>query len=199
MKINSIVFLLALFVCSSVASATSIRTGSSYGQIQSQTTLSGIGNEYLVPLTPISDTDIDLLLQISSGSSDLNHALTVTLSGSLGGPFESGTSSFGLIDCGSNGTAGGNLGKVCTPVSANLACATALASATPSTNGANTIITLPGACITSGATFYFDESGTGSFAVSVSPAVVTPEPSSFLLFLPGIGPIVFLVRRRLHV
>ncbi len=174
------------------ARATSIRTGSSYGQIASTslTDASGIGTEYLVPLTPIDPNDIDLLLQISSTSSFLNNPIQITIN-LAGTPFVANTAAFGILNCGSDGTAGTNLGTVCTPAS-NPACDLS------GVTGNGGTITLPGACIVANETFYFDEASTGVFA-AVSPVTATaaPEPSSLALTLVSLIPIALLSRRRL--
>jgi hypothetical protein len=188
--IATLLFGTTLIFASSVR-ATSVRTGSSYGQISSSET-SDIGTQSLVPLTPISTSYIDLLLQIGSGSPYLGDPIKVTAP--LVSSFISGTDPFGILGCGSDGTAGSTLGTVCTPM-ANPTCD--LSGVTYSGGS----LTLPGSCIVVGETFYFDEStsGVGTFA-TLSPVTSTPTPEPSGLALLGIGliPLAFLSNRRLQ-
>jgi hypothetical protein len=172
------------------ARADRIRATSSYGQIGDSQT-SAIGTQSLVPLTPISDQDGDLLLQISPTSPDLGDPLevTVTLSPT---EFIAGTGTFGILEC----PGGTNLGSVCTPAS-NPACDL---SAVSYVGGS---LTLPAACDVANETFYFDEPMstqgpfTGAFA-QVTPVTSStmPEPSSLGLLGIGLISMMFLSRRR---
>jgi hypothetical protein len=143
----------------------------------------------LVPLTPINPDDIDLLLQISPTSPDLGDPLEVMLDLSTQS-FVTNTDNFGILNCGSTGTAGSNLGTICTPIT-NPTCNLAGVSDNAGT------ITLPGSCIIAGETFYFDEASAGVFA-DVSPLTATPEPSSLALLGMGLISVAFFSRRRLQ-
>jgi hypothetical protein len=188
----------AVLIFVAPARGTSIRTGSSYGQIAatSSTAAAGIGTEYLVPLTPISPDDFDLLLQISPTSSFLNNPIQITI-GLTSPPFftsSTSTDSFGILNCNNDGsgTAGSNLGMVCTPTG-NSTCD--LSGATVNGN----TITLPGACVTANETFFFDESTPGGAFASVTTvaATTTPEPSSLALIGISLVTLALLSRRRL--
>lgn len=189
MKSMVALFFGILLIGATSASANFIRTGSSYGQIASSQVETGIGTEYLVPLTPISSSDIDMLLQIDPASPNLNTQIQLTIS--LTASFQSGTTNFGVLNCDSNGTAGSNLGTVCTPTT-NPLCD--LTNVTP----VGGTITIPGACIAGNETFYFDEaSSTGSFApVAPVSSVTAPEPSSVALLGIGLISLAFIRRRQ---
>jgi hypothetical protein len=182
----------AVLIFVAPARADSIRHGSSYGTPNSTTSPTSVGTEYLVPLTPTSPTDFDVVLRISSSSPFLGDPIEVTLDLSTM-PFVMGTSTFGLIDC---TTSVGNLTTPCgTSTSNGTGC---------NLSGVTDIggtITLPGACDVAGMVFYFDEASTmGVFAASVTPvtAPTAPEPTSLVLLGISLIPLAFLSKRRLQ-
>jgi hypothetical protein len=187
-KRTLVALLAAALLCATAARATTIRTGSSYGMISSSTS-SSLGTDYLVPLTPISPSDFDLLLQISPTSPDLGDPLQVTLD--LGSSFISGDDPFGILACNNNGMAGTNLGAVCTPTS-NPAC-----DLTGVTDVAGSIV-LPGSCDVANETFYFDLASTSGIAVSPVTATLTPEPGSLSLLGLALFSLVIFSRRRVR-
>lgn len=190
---------LLLIACS--AQATTIRTGSSYGQFsntENTEPTTTIGTEWLVPLTPINPDDIDLILQISQTSPDLGDPLQVTVD-LAGSSFVTSPSTangtFGLIDCPDTV---GNLddsGAPCATSAATLGNTTCDLSGATYSGG---ILTLPGACDVAGETFFFDEGSTktGVFG-DVTPAnvVTTPEASSLTLLGIGLIPLAFFLWR----
>jgi PEP-CTERM motif len=186
-----VAFLLGIALVLAVpARADRIRTASSYGQIINSQP-SAIGTQSLVPLTPISLQDGDLLLQISPTSPDLGKPLqvTITLSGT---EFIAGTGTFGVVDC-----PGSNLGTVCTP-STNPTCDL---SAVLYSGG---MLTLPGTCDVANETFYFDEPMapnmfTGTFAqVTAVTSSSMPEPSAFALLGLGLLSVMAFLKRRVQ-
>lgn len=195
MRPTVVLLLIIVLISAAPAHATSIRTGSSYGMISQNSTAdsTGIGTEYLVPLTPIDPKDFDLLLQISPTSSSLGQQIQITIN-LASPPFltsSTSTDSFGILNCDSGGTAG-NLGTVCTPTG-NPSCD--LSTATVSGN----TITLPGACVAANETFFFDESTPlGAFAAaSAVTTTAAPEPSPLALLGVSLIPLALLSRRRL--
>jgi hypothetical protein len=172
------------------AGATSIRTGSSYGNISDSAT-SSIGTQYLVPLTPIDPADIDLLLQISATSPNFMDPIQVTVNLSPAA-FMPGTATFGIVAC-----PGANLGNVCTPAS-NPTCDLSGVTVKAGT------ITLPGSCNVANETFYFDEAlnpdnPNGVFGdISVVKPTSTPEPGSLELLALGLVSFALLSKRLLQ-
>jgi PEP-CTERM motif len=143
-KLTFAALLGVLLLCASSARATTIRTGSSYGQFSSIADsnptdgffqdYSGPGiSEWVVCATdtganpetspgdctansagPSAD-QFDLMLQLT-GSASLNEAITIDLPNLAPASFDSGTPVFGLIDC-DTGSTSNQLGSLCTPVS----------------------------------------------------------------------------------
>jgi hypothetical protein len=135
-----------LLFCASSARATSIRTGSSYGQfggIADSNPADGFFQDYAgsgISEWVVCATDtganpetspgnctanssgnstpdqFDLMLQLT-GSASLNEAITINLANLAPASFDSGTSVFGLIAC-DTGNTSNQLLSLCTPVSA---------------------------------------------------------------------------------
>ena len=187
------------------------RTESGYGVVSSSQPITGIGEQWLVPLSFTGGVDGDVLLQITS---DLNTPIQVTLDLSTSfNPNNDLTpdSPFGLMNC---STAVGNLTASGAP------CFNSVSNPTGSESNGNipgcvlptqlggvgvVTITLPTSCLVAGATLYFDETDqtsptTGLF--SVAPADVSfvnasvPEPKSLALLGIAWIPLAFLSRRR---
>jgi hypothetical protein len=196
MRMTVVLLLIIVLISAAPAHGTSIRTGSSYGMISQTSTAdsTGIGTEYLVPLTPIDPNDFDLLLQISPTSSSLGQQIQITINLAVPPFFTSSTStdSFGILNCNSDGTAGTNLGTVCTPTG-NPSCDLSAATVSGDT------ITLPGACVAANETFFFDESTPGGAFAAVSAVTTTaaPEPSPLALLGVSLIPLALLSRHRL--
>ncbi len=216
----TLAFVLAMLVSfTSTARATSVRTGSSYGQLLGSPTQSvSIGTEYLIcyPETGASVSggcnnggtvsgEDDLLLQITS---TVSGTVEISIPDLATSSFSTGTPLFGLVTC-DQGNSSGQLGSVCTPTMAGTspgtfvptvadnACASDLSTAATSVSGSTTTITLPTSCTgLTYATLYFDQTYPG-FA-SVSATATAPEPSSFAMLGIGLIPLMFLSRRRLR-
>ncbi len=202
----SAVFLFA----TSAARATTIRTGSGYGLIggaeTDSTPIAGTA-EYLIchPTTnnfPDCLTDPNTDEPTLGGSDDLLLQILTPMIGPLQivvpnfdtTSLTAGTTDFGLIDCGATP---GQLGSVCTPITADLTCQTALASATVTMDGTSATITLPTACTdVANATFYFDQNAPGGFASLPGSTTATPEPNSLMLLALGLLPVAILFKRR---
>jgi hypothetical protein len=192
----------AALMLASPARAT--RTDSGYGLFSSTETVSGIGEEWLVPFPNLTPQPGDVLLQISSTSSDLGDPINVTLDLSsvsfvtIANGFTVDTPNFGMIDCAGVGSLS-NLHPICGSSTNDGSCDLSGAKVVGDT------ITLPGTCIVGGATFYFDEADgddangnfVGTFAdVSPATSAVMPEPGSLALLGMGLLPVVFLAKRR---
>lgn len=176
----------------SAARATSVRTGSNYGQPGTSQTAPDVGTEYFVPLTPIDPEFIDLVLQISPTSPYLGDPIQVTVDLSTTSLASDGTT-FGLLMCNPGAapqTAFSNLGTICTPTT-NPSC-----SLDGVADNAGKI-TLPGSCIVAGETFYFDLASATGVSVVPAPSVTTPEPGSLALLAIALIPFAFISKRRL--
>jgi PEP-CTERM motif len=173
------------------AQANSIRTGSNYGMPNSSTSSTSVGTQFLVPLTPISATDFDVLLQISSTSPFLGDPLQVTLDLS-GTPFVIGTTAFGLINCTTS------VGNLTTPCGSSTSNGTGCNLSGVTDVGGT--ITIPGSCDVAGMVFYFDEASTTGVFADVSPLTpsVAPEPSSLALIGISLISLALFSRRRLQ-
>jgi hypothetical protein len=208
----------ALFFASS-ARATSVRTGSGYGQLNgAPSQLETIGTEYQIcypntgsslpdcGMTGVTDMD-DLFLQIPSPVSGTFEISIPNLATSSFAPapgsglVNSGTPLFGLVTC-DEGSTSGQLGTVCTPTTAGTptvadnTCATDLAAAATSVSGTTTTIILPTSCTgLAGATLYFDQTSPGFAPVSETSAAA-PEPSSLALFGLALIPLMLFSKRR---
>jgi len=208
MKIEFSVALLlgALVIFASSARATSVRTGSGYGETDQLNSPSPIANQWST-CTPASDfTECDLLVQINSSAVPgeeiqitLNSPLITGPTGFLPGPDgTTPTGPFGLIDCldsqaGNLGAGGTGTGPCASSLSTGQNCNITEASA-------NTF-DIPATCAVAGETFYFDVQATSAGAVNaatVGQVTTTPEPSSLALFGLALIPMMLFSKRRLR-
>jgi hypothetical protein len=205
-KLTSVLVLGALAMFASTARATSIRTGSSYGQlsnITSSTQPFPIGDETVVCESTTSPsptnlcTEWSLLLQINDAPTnpDLNQAIQLTLPGNEG--------VFGVLNCnvlnsltGVYDTGAQLFGSLCTPNTNPLSASCDLGSV--AFDGSGTIV-LPGSCITASETFFFDENTNALASPSLAgSAVATPEPGSLALLAISLILMAAVSRRRLQ-
>lgn len=186
------------------ARATTIRTGSGYGQISGAQTdsapITGTA-EYL-----ICHPDTSTFPSCTGGTDDLVLQMLAPLAGPLQivvpnfdtSSLTSGTTDFGLLNCG-QGTTDFQLTTVCTPTTQSLStCEADLAVASVSLAGAAATIALPASCTgLTNATFYFDQTAPGGFA-SLGNTTPAPEPGSLALLVLGLFSVCVLFRCRAH-
>ena len=203
-KFSVALFLGALVILASSAHATSVRTGSGYGETTNLSTSSPLANQWST-CTPGSDfVDCDLLVQITSSAAPgeeieitLNNLLITGATGFLLGPDGvTPTGPFGLIDCADSqasnlGTGGTGTGPCASSSSNGLSCNITEASAS--------MFDIPASCAVAGETFYFDVQAASADAVNaatVSEVATTPEPSPLTLFGLALVPLMLFSKRR---
>jgi len=195
------------------------RTDSGYGQAETGTVVSGVGEQWFATITACGtstsctvNSSKDLLLYINPG---LNGPINVTLdlapTFNLGSMLHPGTTDlpFGLINCvgaqQSNigfdqGTLGpcdfgsNNTSNTSNPTNGTTPPGCALPNPTP---GSNITITIPSSCLLGGEVFYFDLADTSGISVTPGSRSV-PEPPSLALLGVALIPLAYFSRRRVH-
>jgi hypothetical protein len=200
----------------SSAHATSVRSGSGYGMgvlSDGFTTVPGVtgGMEEwfacvgTTGFTPaggcVGGDGYDLILQITD-STYANDSLQINIPNLTTTPLLSGTPAFGLLSC-DTGDPDGLDPTLCPSASVPSPTASCNSAFPTSAVGAMNTITLPSSCVVVGATFYFDEEASNivnatTNALAVTPAVVTPEPSSLALFGLVLIPLLLFSKRRVQ-
>jgi PEP-CTERM motif len=221
MKIRFSVALLlgALLIFASSARATSVRTGSGYGETTNLSSSSPIANQWSTCTPGSGFVDCDLLVQINSSAAPgeeiqitLNNPLFTGPTGFLPGPDDvTPTGTFGLIDCADNQTQTGNLGSGGTGMGP---CASSSSSGqscniTQATNNTFDIPASTSSCAVAGETYYFDLQSplvdgiatapdVAAASIKEVPVVTTPEPSSLALFGLALLPLLLFSKRRVQ-
>jgi hypothetical protein len=218
-KFTPALLLGTLVIFTSSARATSItRSGSGYGEVANIlsngfTSIPGVTDgveEWFAcnpdtsdnPATGCIGGTFDLVLQITD-TTYVGDSLQITLP-DLTASEDAGTTSFGLLQCGTSFPDAGLNPILCGASGALLTPAPSsdCVSEFPTAPVGNTI-KLPGACVAVGATFYFDETSSDTpdataSAVGVTPLTTTPEPSSLALLGIGLISVALLSRRRVQ-
>jgi hypothetical protein len=208
MKFTKFFALLFGIAVLSVVSARATRIGSSYGTgsgfvVTDDITTSPNWATAVVCSTSTScspGTDYDLLVAITSPALD-NASFSVTVPTLLTTApslfSNNGPNPFGVFECTGGGFSNGIVTDGAVTFCTSATEASSLGSLQCATSSGSTV-TVSGACVQDGATFYFDESSPGSPTPNFSGTGTTPvpEPSTFALMLTGLLTVgIFLTRR----